>query len=1182
MLQFYNCYSGGLSVANAKKILKRKVVTYVLTIAVTIVLMFGLLSYMQTRGQADYQKKMSLQPLLDEVVESLDLHTESVEALTRRFHNANQISVRLVALFLQSGAFNEIDQATDAVSAANALRNLTANSGMYSMMIANLSGDLILMDNVDFYRAAGGDFKYNLIKGVDNPDGAFTLVEYERLTVNAAGWQGTYKPLPDGRALYSPVETFIEASDGKTYHGYYYSTPILNEDGSPSGMYLIAMADASQMEKDIAGLTNMKDVLDSVGVGDSGFVFSLDPETGDFSFFEDTEGLVLTGESFRESGITDDILKDGYAGIQTIFGTEYFCVAKEYSSDVFGNRVVIAATIPETELYGARIFNVFWALLAFIVVGNLIITYAVIFQLDQIKTAKVFSTRKTLFTTKSGKEFYYNKALGLKIFPLLVIGLMIVFGVSIYTQTLSYLSTATRISESRIEEIGISVEKNTQRADTVSEFYNKQNLNKTMLLADILKRAPQLAFEYDLTDAVHYDYAKNPDGSVVTDQYGNPVLTSRYHPNLQALCKAYDFASMYIFNDQGRVIATSAQWWNFVLSEDPEAQSYAFRDVLVNADSLVQDLQTSDVGESEQYIGCAFFYYTYNDNGITRFATEYEYNNGITSEDGKIIVPKSAITRHRGLVQTSVSAHSIEDYISMSTVEYTIEGMKMFYDGYFVAFSADESHKVIYSPFKEGVTIPTRAAMFNGSFNGYITIKGVKYYSCIREAGGIYMGTLIPASTLFYLRNNVSYTTIIISLVSFLILLGFMLFSTSDEDDAIWQFLEERDQEEELIKSAREGLKGNKASFEITMPDGKKKTVKSAESRWSKRFTEWNKRSVEQKFSGIVTGCAVLFFLFVLVAVLFANYIFPEGSIMDYIINGELERGPNVFVLTRCAMLFILVLFGAKIVQKVINVLSSNLGARAETVGHLLESVIKYAGVIGIIFYSLYLMGLNTTSLLTSAGILSIVVGLGAQSLISDILAGIFIVFEGEFRVGDIVTVSDFRGTVIEIGIRTTKIEDFFGNIKIFNNSHISGVLNMTKEYSTIPIYLSIEYGESLEKVENILKEEFPNIKRKVRKIVNGPFYKGVSAMADSAVSLLVVAQCAEGDRAQVQRDLNRELYLVFNKHNINVPFPQVTVSYLKDEENKKANIKEKREAEQFVADQKRQSKGVDSPENDR
>jgi small conductance mechanosensitive channel len=310
--------------------------------------------------------------------------------------------------------------------------------------------------------------------------------------------------------------------------------------------------------------------------------------------------------------------------------------------------------------------------------------------------------------------------------------------------------------------------------------------------------------------------------------------------------------------------------------------------------------------------------------------------------------------------------------------------------------------------------------------------------------------------------------------------------------------------------------------------------------------------------------------------VLFVKVVFPEGSILNYIINGNLDRSLNLFVVSRSAMILIVVLFGAKIAQRVINVLSSNLGARAETIGNLLESVIEYGGVIGVIFYALHLMGLNTASLLTSAGILSIVVGLGAQSLISDILAGIFIVFEGEFRVGDIVTVGDFRGTVLEIGIRTTKIEDFLGNIKIYNNSSISGVLNMTKEYSTVPITLAIEYGESLERVEAVLNEEFPRIKEKLTNIVSGPFYKGVSSLGDNSVNLLVIAQCLEADRIQVTRDLNREIYLAFNRHNINVPFPQVTVSYLKDEKTKTTR-KDKKNAETFVEEQKEASVGVDT-----
>ena len=83
--------------------------------------------------------------------------------------------------------------------------------------------------------------------------------------------------------------------------------------------------------------------------------------------------------------------------------------------------------------------------------------------------------------------------------------------------------------------------------------------------------------------------------------------------------------------------------------------------------------------------------------------------------------------------------------------------------------------------------------------------------------------------------------------------------------------------------------------------------------------------------------------------------------------------------------------------------------------------------------------------------------------------------------------------------------------------------------------------------------------------------------MGDNSVTLLIVAQCLEGDRVQLIRDLNRELYLAFNKHDINIPFPQVTVSYLKDEENNKATKREVREAEKFIEEQKEASVGVDT-----
>jgi small conductance mechanosensitive channel len=189
------------------------------------------------------------------------------------------------------------------------------------------------------------------------------------------------------------------------------------------------------------------------------------------------------------------------------------------------------------------------------------------------------------------------------------------------------------------------------------------------------------------------------------------------------------------------------------------------------------------------------------------------------------------------------------------------------------------------------------------------------------------------------------------------------------------------------------------------------------------------------------------------------------------------------------------------------------------------------------------MLGFNTGTLVASAGVLSLVVGLGAKELISDIIAGLFIIIEGEFRVGDIVTIGEFRGTVMEIGVRTTKLVDAVGNIKIINNSQITDVINMTRNYSTANCDVGIGYDEDLEKVEKILNDEFPEIKKRLKKIKKGPYYRGVVELASSSVVIRIAAECAEEDRMQLQRDLNREIKLIFDRNCINIPYPQIVVN---------------------------------------
>ena len=161
---------------------------------------------------------------------------------------------------------------------------------------------------------------------------------------------------------------------------------------------------------------------------------------------------------------------------------------------------------------------------------------------------------------------------------------------------------------------------------------------------------------------------------------------------------------------------------------------------------------------------------------------------------------------------------------------------------------------------------------------------------------------------------------------------------------------------------------------------------------------------------------------------------------------------------------------------------------------------------------------------------------------------------------------------MVEIGIRTTKILDGSGNIKIISNSDVTGVINMTREYSYSWVDIGIEYGESLERVESILADEFPRIREHIPEILDGPFYKGVVSLGDNSVNIRVMVLCAEADRIQMERDLNREMKLLFDKYNINIPYPQIVVN--KPATFQEATVLEKYKSQQFAREQREASGG--------
>jgi small conductance mechanosensitive channel len=324
----------------------------------------------------------------------------------------------------------------------------------------------------------------------------------------------------------------------------------------------------------------------------------------------------------------------------------------------------------------------------------------------------------------------------------------------------------------------------------------------------------------------------------------------------------------------------------------------------------------------------------------------------------------------------------------------------------------------------------------------------------------------------------------------------------------------------------------------------------------------------------IVELTVLSLFLLLVVGCLVAEISAPESAVAVFmkaniwdVHKTFVTLKSHVPVIINCLIYIVIVYAMCKIIRFIFSVKMKQ-SNRTRTVFSLLDGFVKYAAAIAIIILILKACGVDTTALVASVGVLTLVVGLGAQPLIADIIAGIFIIFEDEYHVGEIVTINDFRGTVMEIGIRSTKLIDAAGNIKIINNSAIGDVINLSRELSLAIVDCDFPYDVPVEMVEKILKDSFPEMAEKIPAIKEGPYYKGVCMFKDSNVTIKIVAKCLEDDRFQVERDLNREYRRVILENGIDIAYPQVVINY-PDEKKFKVSKAEKREAQKFADEQK-------------
>ena len=216
---------------------------------------------------------------------------------------------------------------------------------------------------------------------------------------------------------------------------------------------------------------------------------------------------------------------------------------------------------------------------------------------------------------------------------------------------------------------------------------------------------------------------------------------------------------------------------------------------------------------------------------------------------------------------------------------------------------------------------------------------------------------------------------------------------------------------------------------------------------------------------------------------------------------------------------------------------------RALTLLTMGRSLLKYIAAIVVLCWGLSILGVDLSTIVTAVGILALVIGFGAESLIADLVTGTFMLFENQYNVGDIVEVNGFRGTVKEIGIRTTAIEDPGKNIKIINNADMKNILNRSNNASMAVSNIDVPYATDLEALEKKLPALMEQILEAHRDtMLSAPKYLGVQELGASGVTLRFIAEVPEDKIYSGARILNHDLLLGFRKLGVECPFPQLDV----------------------------------------
>ena len=263
-------------------------------------------------------------------------------------------------------------------------------------------------------------------------------------------------------------------------------------------------------------------------------------------------------------------------------------------------------------------------------------------------------------------------------------------------------------------------------------------------------------------------------------------------------------------------------------------------------------------------------------------------------------------------------------------------------------------------------------------------------------------------------------------------------------------------------------------------------------------------------------------------------------ELFDIKITLEHILNPIIYIILGIITYYIIKHFLTKTLSN--NKLSKHQQQKSKTLRIMILNIIKYIIVILVLLAILSVFGINVKSIIAGLGITTVIIGLALQDLAKDLIAGMSIIAEGQYEIGDTIEVDGFRGEVIFIGLKTTRIRDYKGATKIIANHNMDNIINYSLHPSLAVIDIDVSYDYDPEQVEDILLKLSDKLEGKIPKTKGKMQVLGIENLDESSVKYRITQETYPAQMFEVARNLRKEIKKELDNKNIKIPYKQIEV----------------------------------------